>query len=81
MKICIACGMPMEKPEDYPGGDTQKDYCVYCAGPDGQMQSFDEKKAGMIAFLIRTQGLDPAAAEKVVIADMKNLPAWSGHFE
>ena len=35
MKLCISCGMPMEKAEDFPFGDTTKDYCVHCARPDG----------------------------------------------
>ena len=42
-KICIACGMPLRKPEDYPGKDETKAYCVHCARPDGSMQSYDEK--------------------------------------
>lgn len=48
--------MPMTKPEDYPSGDESKDYCRYCARPDGSMQSYDEKLKSMTAFLMRTQG-------------------------
>jgi len=40
------------------------------------MQSFDEKKAAMTAFMMKTQGMDEALAENAAIAMMKKLPAW-----
>jgi hypothetical protein len=55
MKICIACGMPMMKTEDFPLGDENKDYCIYCARPDGTMQSYEEKLEGTTDFLVKTQ--------------------------
>lgn len=81
MKICIACGMPMDKASDFPGGDTQKDYCIYCAHPDGTMHSFEEKKAGMIHFVMKTQGFDEKAAAKIAENSMRKLPAWKEYFE
>ncbi|MFT3952714.1 MAG: zinc ribbon domain-containing protein [Oscillospiraceae bacterium] len=76
MKTCIACGMPMKSPSEFAMGDTEKDYCTYCARPDGSMQSLEEKKASMTAFIIRTQGLDETVAENAAVAMMKKLPAW-----
>jgi hypothetical protein len=76
MKTCIACGMPMTKPEDFPLRDESKNYCVYCARPDGTMQSYPEKLEGMTAFLIRTQGLDGGAARETAARLMAKLPAW-----
>ena len=76
MKTCIACGIPMTKPEDYPSGDESKDYCRYCACPDSSMQSYDEKLKSMTAFLMRTQGLDDSAARGVAQRTMDKLPAW-----
>ncbi len=76
MKTCIACGMPMREAEDFAQGDSSKDYCKYCARPDGSMQSYDEKLAGTIEFLIRTQGIDRAAAEKNAPELLAKLPAW-----
>lgn len=81
MKTCIACGMPMEKASDYPGGDEKKDYCIYCARPDGTMQSFEEKKAGLTEFIMKTQGFDESAALKVAVNSMKKLPAWKSYFQ
>ena len=58
MKTCISCGMPMKEASEFAGGDLSKDYCIYCARPDGSMQSFNEKKAGMIHFIMKTQGFE-----------------------
>ena len=80
MKICIACGMPMKDTSEFAMGDTNKDYCVYCARPDGSMQSFDEKKEGLTSFIIKTQGLDQAVAARAAESMMRKLPAWKADF-
>lgn len=76
MKTCIACGMPMTKPEDFAMGDESRDYCLYCARPDGSMQSYPEKLEGTTEFLVRTQGLDKDAAAKTAVSVLSKLPAW-----
>lgn len=76
MKICIACGMPMKTQGDYAMGDDKKDYCVYCAKPDGTMQSYDEKLDSMTAFIVRNQGIDNNAARNVAEGMLAKLPAW-----
>ena len=78
MKICIACGMPMGEEDDFAMGDESKDYCKYCARPDGTMQSYDEKLEGLTQFIIRTQGLAQDAAESAAKGMMAKLPAWQG---
>jgi len=81
MKTCIACGMPMRDISDFAGGDTTKDYCVHCARPDGQMQTFEEKKESLKNFIVKTQGLDETAALKVAENMMRKLPAWEKYFK
>ena len=76
MKTCIACGMPMTKPADFPLNDESKDYCIYCARPDGSMQSYEEKLEGMTDFMVRTQGLDRDAAHQMAERSLAKLPAW-----
>lgn len=76
MKQCIACGMPMKTADDYPLGDTTKNYCKFCARPDGSMQSYDEKLASMTQFIIRTQGLNAEVAQESAAFMMKKLPVW-----
>ena len=40
------------------------------------MQNYDERLAGMTGFIVRTQGLDEAAARRAAAAMMADLPAW-----
>lgn len=76
MKVCIACGMPMKTKKDFAMGDEKKDYCVYCARPDGTMQSYEEKLMSMTKFIIRTQGLDEKFAQDLAQEMLDKLPAW-----
>jgi hypothetical protein len=76
MTTCIACGMPMQKPEDFAMGDTGKDYCLHCASPDGSMRSYEETLEGMTMFMMRSQGLAEAPAREAVKQMMARLPAW-----
>jgi hypothetical protein len=78
---CIACGMPMEKPEDHAAGDVTKDYCLHCARPDGTMQPYDEKVESMAAFIMRTQDVDREAAREIAKEMMSKLPAWRDRSE
>ncbi len=75
---CIACGMPMEKSEDFAKQDTSKNYCRYCARPDGSMQNYEEKLKSLTSFIIRTQGLVQQVARESAREMMSKLPAWSG---
>ena len=76
MKVCIACGMPMKKTLDFAMGDPDRDYCVHCARPDGEMQSYEEKLDSLSGFIVRIQGLDPQAARVIAQGMMEKLPAW-----
>ena len=80
MKTCIAGSMPMENISDFAANDPNKDYCVYCSRPDGEMQSFEEKEENLTRFIIRTQGFDESAAGKVAESMMRKLPVWKNHF-
>lgn len=75
-KLCISCGMPMEKPEDYPGGNLEKEWCWHCAAPDGSLKSYEEALAGMATFMASTQGIAEEAARETARAYMATMPAW-----
>ena len=75
-ETCIACGMPMTKPEDHAQGDLAKPYCLHCVGAGGGMRTYEEALAGMTAFMVQSQGLAPEAAEAAVKEMMARLPAW-----
>ena len=76
VRKCISCGMPLEKAEHFPLGDESKEWCVYCARPDGSLKSYDEALAGMSDFIVQTQGLDPEAAREAARSLMATMPAW-----
>ena len=76
--ICIACGMPMESPDDHALGDPARPYCRHCARPDGTMQSYPEKLASFTHWLVSTQGLDKTAANDHAVTVLGQLPAWRG---
>ena len=78
-RTCISCGMPLEKPQDFPGGDETKDWCVHCARPDGSLKSYDEAIAGMTGFIVQSQGFDEDAARTVAANLMAQMPAWKDH--
>lgn len=77
MKLCIACGMPMQTKSDFAMGDESKDYCVHCARPDGTMQSYEEKLESLTGFIMKTQGLDESIAKNAAKGMMEKLPAWT----
>lgn len=66
----------MEKAEDFAMRDESKEYCRYCARPDGSMQDYAEKLDSMSAFIVRTQGLSSVAARNAAREMLSQLPAW-----
>jgi hypothetical protein len=68
--------MPMAKAEQFAQGDATKDWCVYCARPDGSLKSYDEALVGMTGFIVKTQGLDEGAAREAAKTMMAKMPAW-----
>ena len=72
--------MLITKTDEFAMNDESKDYCVHCAMEDGTMKSFEEAKASMTGFIIKTQGLAYEAAESAALSAMKKLPAWQSNF-
>ncbi|MCL2755507.1 MAG: helix-turn-helix domain-containing protein [Firmicutes bacterium] len=80
---CIACSMPMEKVEDFAGGDTSKNYCFHCAKQDGTMKTYAEVLEGSMAwgmenFTLMGFETQPTETElrKALESHMATLPAW-----
>jgi uncharacterized glyoxalase superfamily protein PhnB len=78
VKACMSCGMPMTKPEDFGGGNSENLYCVYCSKPDGSLKSYKEVFEGMVNFMMMSQKMDRKTAESAVKERMAKMPAWSG---
>jgi hypothetical protein len=70
----------MRDKSDFAMGDQSKDYCVHCANEDGTMHTFEQKKESIVNLIVKTQGLDRAAAEGAALSMMKKLPAWANCF-
>jgi hypothetical protein len=75
-RLCISCGMPLQLTKDFPLGDQSKDYCVYCARPDGSMKSYEEALEGMVEFMARLKDLEEEAAREAARQYMATMPAW-----
>lgn len=75
-KTCISCGMPLAAPEDFPNGDTDLDWCRFCAHPDGGLKSYEEALAGLTAFMAQSQGFEDIAAREAARLYLSGMPAW-----
>ena len=76
-KICLSCGMPMSKSEDFGGGNPENLYCLHCSNPDGSLKSYEEVFQGMTNFMMQSQNMDRETAEKAAKDYMSKMPAWS----
>jgi hypothetical protein len=77
-KMCIACGMTMQKPSDFALGDVTKDYCKYCVNEDGSLQTYDQRLESLTR-LVQKQGMDEESARITAANLMAELPAWQDH--
>ena len=68
--------MPLNQPEDFASGDTDKNYCRHCARPHGSMKSHDEALEGMAHFVAEKKGVGLEAARQEAAAYMASMPAW-----
>lgn len=78
IKMCMSCGMPMTKLEEFGGGNPANIYCVHCANPDGSLKSREEVFQGMVVFMMMSQNMDRESAETAAEEYMAKMPAWSG---
>ena len=78
-KYCHACGMPLEKKEDFAGNNEQSDFCVHCADENGNVHTCEEIFEGGVQFFMGAAGADRALAERVTRKNMKKLPYWQGN--
>ena len=77
-KSCQSCGMPMNSPADYGGGNEENSCCVHCTQPDGTLKSYDEIYEGMVFMYINKRNMDRADAESAAKNYLAMMPAWTG---
>lgn len=76
--MCHACGMPLEKKEDFAGGNEAADFCLHCADEKGNVHSCEEIFEGGVQFFMGAVGADRGLAERVTRKNMQRLPQWQG---
>ncbi len=77
-RMCVACGMPLQKKEDFAGGDENCDFCIYCANADGTIKKCQEIFDGGVEFFRTVLRLDKEEAERATRKNMKTLAYWKG---
>ncbi len=75
-KFCQACGMPLEKKEDFAGGNENADFCLYCVNDDGSVKTGEEIFEGGVQFFMSQISNDRPMAEKITRKNMSQLPYW-----
>ncbi|MDD2756824.1 MAG: zinc ribbon domain-containing protein [Patescibacteria group bacterium] len=76
MKFCSACGMPLEKKEDFARGDENSEFCLHCVNADGSVKTCEEIFNGGVEFFITAIGGDRLMAERIVRKNINQLPYW-----
>lgn len=69
----------MLSPADHALGDELREYCLYCARPDGELKTYEEALASLAQFVANTQHVSPEEAQAIAASEMSRLPAWTGH--
>jgi hypothetical protein len=77
-KFCEACGMPLEKKEDFAGGEENARFCLYCVNADGSVKSCEKIFKGGVQFFMSHIGGDRQMAEKITRKNMSRKPYWQG---
>jgi len=80
MKYCSACGMPLEKTEDFAQGNLESEFCLHCVNEDGSVKTCGEIFAGGVQFFMGViPGAEKSFAEKIVCKHMNTLSYWQGN--
>lgn len=74
---CESCSMPMLADTDHGASDPANRYCRYCTDAAGVLRPYDAVLADFTALLVRTHGLNEAAARETSAGIMAAQPAWS----
>ena len=77
-KHCEACGMPMNKKEEFALGDENSSFCLYCVNADGSVKNCEEIFEGGVQFFMGQIGGDRQMAEKVTRKNMNMQSYWQG---
>src|SRR3989442_3568735 len=73
---CESCGMPMATNEEHGAQNPNNPYCIHCTDMKGKLLPFERKFEDMVKSAMDTRWMNREQAEKYVLSQMAELPAW-----
>ncbi len=68
--------MPMGTSEEHGAQDPNNPYCIHCTDMNGKLLPFEKKFEDMVKTAMDTRWMNREQAEKNVLQQMAELPAW-----
>ena len=73
--------MPMETNEEHGAQNPKNPYCIHCTDMKGKLLPFEKKFEDMVKSAMETRWMNKEQAEKFVLQQMAELPAWHDKIE
>ena len=73
---CESCGLPMATNEEHGAQNPDNPYCIHCTDIKGKLLPFEKKFEDMVKSAMDTRWMNREQAEKYVLSQMAELPAW-----
>jgi hypothetical protein len=68
--------MPMATSEEHGAQNPNNPYCIHCTDINGKLLPFERKFEEMVKNAMDTRWMNREQAEKNVLSQMAELPAW-----
>jgi len=68
--------MPMATNEEHGAQNPNNPYCIHCTDMKGKLLPFEKKFEDMVKTAMDTRWMNREQAEKYVLQQMAQLPAW-----
>jgi len=68
--------MPMATSEEHGAQNPDNLYCIHCTDMKGKLLPFERKFEEMVKTAMDTRWMNREQAEKYVLSQMAELPAW-----
>lgn len=68
--------MPMETNEEHGAQNPKNRYCIHCTDMKGKLLPFEKKFEDLVKSAMETRWMNREQAEKYVLNEMADLPAW-----
>jgi hypothetical protein len=68
--------MPMATNEEHGAQNPNNPYCIHCTDMNGKLLPFEKKFEELVKTAMDTRWMNREQAEKYVLGQMAELPAW-----